>query len=100
MAYVSESTYGEVIEFRLHETREDAVSCVIRGLPSDYDKDFWASENGREIKRSSRGLDFTVDVFDSVKEAIDSQMGLDEEALPRVLRSIADAVEAFYADEV
>lgn len=99
MTYVSENTYGEVIEFRLHETREDAVSWVLGELPSDYDGDFWASEDGRQIERSSRGLDFTVEVFDSVEEAISSQLSLDDEALPRVLRSIADAVEAFYAVE-
>ena len=97
MPYVSESTYGEVIEFRLHETREDAVSYVLGELPSEYDGDLWASKDGREIERSIRGLDFTVDVFDSVEEAICSQLNLDEETLPHILRSIADAVEVFYA---
>ena len=99
MPFVSENTqYG--VFFELHETAEDAVDHLLREVGSDYSDDFWASDDGESIIENSRSsLDFSLRIYPSVADAVKSQVDLDLETLPAVLRSIADAVDRFYAVE-
>lgn len=91
--FISEITKNGV-KFTAHETAEEAVTFILDYLGSDYEKDFWASEDGKElIANTGSRLDFSAAVYNSAEAAIRANSGLDEDDLPAVLRILADAVE-------
>lgn len=93
--FIAHSTKDGIF-FTAHETAEAAVTHLINSL-TDTNDDFWASADGKSIVRSSRMVDYDLQVFPSVAAAVDAMSDQDPEVLASSLRAIADAVEEFEA---
>lgn len=71
-----------------HATAVDAVDHLLHGLGGDYDDQFWASEDGSEIRRGNRMVDFDLYVYPSVEDAIEAQRHLDDDVREEVIEAI------------
>lgn len=94
MPFVSENTKNG-IDFRLHDTAEEAVRYLLDEIGPDYADKFWASDDGLRIERAPGMTDFNITVHNSIRSAAAAQMDLDLVAIPFALRALAEAVETY-----
>ena len=91
MSAYSYTTAGGTLEILPHETDLAAAEYLADRLA---DRGWWVDGNRRLRPPSDRMRDYTADVFGSENALIRGTVYMDREALPVVLRAIADAIEA------
>lgn len=86
--------YAVIVKDGIHAegfpTEKEAAEFIVEYLGADYADDFWVDENGR-LMQSSRCIDFSADVYESLSEAVRAQLSLDDDALSNVLKVLEGA---------
>ena len=78
------------------DTYREAAQAVIDRLGPDYAEDVWIDSGNGRLRQSKRMFDFSATVHVGIKAFLDDQaVNLDYEAMPHVLRALADAIERY-----
>ena len=79
--YIAESSHGGYQHFQAFRDRRLAAAWLMSEL-----------DDHGVIQSPLSRVDYSLDIYDSVAEAIHAQLSLDEDALPETMRLLAHAL--------